>query len=176
MQYFHFISTEWTLIFEQCVQHIHFEQFLSNFFWAFLVAQMIKDLPAMQETPGSGRYPGEGNGEPLQYSCLENPMDWEAWWARVRGVTKRPISATIYLMCLMWLTYLKCRELSQKNLKMFLQEVWTYVTYKEVLWQSSLVIHNISSWLENPPWDFLIIHTMLSLFCVLISYALTLNF
>ena len=29
--------------------------------------------------PGSGRYPGEGNGYPLQYSCLENPMDGEAW-------------------------------------------------------------------------------------------------
>ena len=29
--------------------------------------------------PGSGRSPGEGNGNPLQYSCLENPMDWEAW-------------------------------------------------------------------------------------------------
>ena len=30
--------------------------------------------------PGSGRSPGEGNGNPLQYSCLENPMDGEAWW------------------------------------------------------------------------------------------------
>ena len=31
--------------------------------------------------PGSGRSPGEGNGNPLQYSCLENPMDGGAWWA-----------------------------------------------------------------------------------------------
>ena len=38
--------------------------------------------------PGSGRSPGEGNGNPLQYSCLENPMDGEAWWAAVHGVTK----------------------------------------------------------------------------------------
>ena len=38
--------------------------------------------------PGSGRSPGEGNGNPLQYSCLENPMDGRAWWATVRGVTK----------------------------------------------------------------------------------------
>ena len=38
--------------------------------------------------PGSGRYPGEGNGNPLQYSCLENSMDGEAWWATIRGVTK----------------------------------------------------------------------------------------
>ena len=38
--------------------------------------------------PGSGRSPGEGNGNPLQYSCLENPIDWGAWWAAVHGVTK----------------------------------------------------------------------------------------
>ena len=38
--------------------------------------------------PGSGRSPGEGNGSPLQYSCLENPMDGGAWWATVHGVAK----------------------------------------------------------------------------------------
>ena len=38
--------------------------------------------------PGSGRSPGEGNGNPLQYSCLENPMDGGAWQATVHGVTK----------------------------------------------------------------------------------------
>ena len=38
--------------------------------------------------PGLGRSPGEGNGTPLQYSCLENPMDGGAWWATVHGVAK----------------------------------------------------------------------------------------
>ena len=38
--------------------------------------------------PGLGRFPGEGNGNPLQYSCLENPMDGGAWWATAHGVTK----------------------------------------------------------------------------------------
>ena len=38
--------------------------------------------------PGSRRSPGEGNGNPFQYSCLENPMDRRAWWATVHGVTK----------------------------------------------------------------------------------------
>ena len=38
--------------------------------------------------PGSGRYPGEGNGNPLWYSCLENPTDGEAWKAIVHGVTE----------------------------------------------------------------------------------------
>ena len=57
-----------------------------------LVAQVVKDLPAMQETadliPGLGRSPGEGNGYPLQYSCLGNPKDRGAWWATVCGVPK----------------------------------------------------------------------------------------
>ena len=38
--------------------------------------------------PGSGRSPGEGNGNPLQYSCREKPMDRGAWWATVHGVTE----------------------------------------------------------------------------------------
>ena len=53
---------------------------------------MLKRLPTMSgdpgSIPGSGRSPGEGNGNPLQYSCLENPMDGGAWWAIVHGVTK----------------------------------------------------------------------------------------
>ena len=39
-------------------------------------------------TPGFGRSPGEGNGNPLQYSCVENSMDRGAWWATVHGVAK----------------------------------------------------------------------------------------
>ena len=38
--------------------------------------------------PGWGRFSGEGNSNPLQYSCLGNPMDRGAWWATVHGVTK----------------------------------------------------------------------------------------
>ena len=38
--------------------------------------------------PGLGRSPGEGNGNPLQCSCLENPRDWGAWWAAVYGVAQ----------------------------------------------------------------------------------------
>ena len=56
------------------------------------MAQMVKRLPAMRETrvrsPGLGRPPGEGNGNPLQYSCLENPTGGGAWWATVHGATK----------------------------------------------------------------------------------------
>ena len=42
----------------------------------------------LDSIPGSGRSPGEGNGNSLQYFCLENPMDRGAWWATVHGVTK----------------------------------------------------------------------------------------
>ena len=46
-------------------------------YWTSLVAQTVKrDLGSI---PGSGRSPGEGNGSPLQYSCLENPIDGGAW-------------------------------------------------------------------------------------------------
>ena len=52
---------------------------------------MVKHLTAMWDPgliPGMGRSPGEGNGNPVQYSCLEKSMDGGAWWATVHGVTK----------------------------------------------------------------------------------------
>ena len=53
---------------------------------------VVKNLPANSgdedSIPSLGRSPGGGNGNPLQYSCLENPMDRGAWSARVHGVTK----------------------------------------------------------------------------------------
>ena len=53
---------------------------------------VVKNLPAKPGTwissPGSGRSPGEGNGNALQYSCLGNPMDGEAWWVIVHGFAK----------------------------------------------------------------------------------------
>ena len=53
---------------------------------------MLKNPPAMQETevPSLGQEdsPGEGNGHPLEYSCLGNPMDRGAWWAVVHEVAK----------------------------------------------------------------------------------------
>ena len=46
------------------------------------------DIRGTDSIPGSERSPGEGNGNPLQYTCLENPMDREAWWATVHRVAK----------------------------------------------------------------------------------------
>ena len=60
-----------------------------------MVALVVKNLPAntgdVREVgliSGLGRSPGEKHGNPVQYSCLENPMDAGAWWATVHGVTK----------------------------------------------------------------------------------------
>ena len=53
---------------------------------------MVKNLPANSgdagSIPGLGRSPGEGNGNPLQYSCLENPVNRGAWQATIHGVIK----------------------------------------------------------------------------------------
>ena len=46
------------------------------------------DAKGLGSIPGLGRSPGGRNGNLLQYSCLENPMDSEAWWATVHGVAK----------------------------------------------------------------------------------------
>jgi len=60
--------------------------------WGFLSSSAVKNLPAsagdMGLIPGLGRSPGEGNGNPFQYSCLENSMDRGAWQATVHGVVK----------------------------------------------------------------------------------------
>ena len=65
------------------------------FFWACQMALMVKNLPAnagdvrdMGLNPGSGRSPGGGHGNPLEYSCLENPLDRGVWQAIVYSVTK----------------------------------------------------------------------------------------
>ena len=60
--------------------------------WSFLGGSEVKvpvcNVGDLGSIPGSGRFPGEGNGNPLQYSCLENPMDRGTWWATVHGVSK----------------------------------------------------------------------------------------
>ena len=62
------------------------------YFGGFPGASVVKNPPdnagEAGSIPGLGRFPGEGNGSPLQYSCLGNPMDREAWWATVHGFMK----------------------------------------------------------------------------------------
>ena len=68
---------------------------MSIILWASQVVLVVKSPPAsardVRDTgsiPGLGRSPGGGYGNPLQYSCLENPIDRGAWWATVHGVAK----------------------------------------------------------------------------------------
>ena len=63
--------------------------------WGFPSGSVVKNLPTnigdtgdMGSIPESGRSPEAGNGNPLQYSCLENPVDRGAWWATVHRVAK----------------------------------------------------------------------------------------
>ena len=68
---------------------------LYNMLSRWVVALVVKNPPASAgdprgwvSVPGPGRSPGEGHGNPLQYSCLENPMDRRAWWATVCGAQR----------------------------------------------------------------------------------------
>ena len=68
--------------------------------WASLAAQTIKNPPAMPDLgliPGLGKLPATGHDNPLQYSCLENPMDRGAWQATVLGVAKSQTQLSIYI-------------------------------------------------------------------------------
>ena len=58
------------------------------FIFLILINIIIKYVIIERGLPGSGRFPAEVNGNPLQYSCLENPMGQGAWWAAVCGITK----------------------------------------------------------------------------------------
>ena len=82
------------------VFHIFKKWFLIGYFFhlhkGFPGGSVVKNLPAnaghvrddVGLIPGSGGSPGEGNGYPLQYACLKNPMDRGAWWTTVHVVSK----------------------------------------------------------------------------------------
>ena len=94
-----------------------------HFVWSFLVA------------PGLGRSPGEGNGNPLQYACLENPMDWEAWSATVHGVAKgqTQLSDFTYSCCCEWHSFF-----------LFITELYSTVSVYQIFF-----IHSSLNWNLN---------------------------
>ena len=79
--------------------------------WASLVAQTVKHLPAMREirvqSLGWKDCPGEGNDNPLQYPCLENPMDGGAWKATVHGVAESDMTERPHFMSMNGLKAMK---------------------------------------------------------------------
>ena len=93
---FYFSSSETSIIcilFLLCLFSILIIFFLTSFF--LISCTVVKNLPANKEDTrnvglisGSGRSPGEGNDNPLQYSCLENPVDRRVWQATVHRDAK----------------------------------------------------------------------------------------
>ena len=76
------------------VQYLHLT-YAHTLIWASQVALVVKnplanagDMRNMGSVPESGRFPGGGNGNPLQNSCLGNPVDRGVWWAAVHGISK----------------------------------------------------------------------------------------
>ena len=73
--------------------------------------------------PGSGRSLGEGNGNPLQYSCLENPMDGGAWWATIHRVAKSRTGLSDFTFTFFQCIYMESRRMVLMNL--FAGQQWT---------------------------------------------------
>ena len=94
-----------------------------------LIAQTVKassyNAGDPGSIPGSGRSPGERNGNPLQYFCLENPMDGAAWWAAVHGVTKSRTwlsDFTFFFLSLLFFLSLHTSKVMLKILQAKLQQ------------------------------------------------------
>ena len=116
--------------------------------------------------PGLGRSPGEGNGNPLQYSCLENPWDRGAWWAAVHGVLKSwtwlsTHNFHIYVYIYTWplnSTGLNCagplthRFFSNKYIQYY--TIWGWIRRCRIVamdsWLGNSRYRELTMWLEYP--------------------------
>ena len=91
--------------------------------------------------PGLGRSPGEGNGNPLQYSCLDNPMDGGAWQATVHGVAKSRTPLSDFTFTFKW--YYKI-IFPKSYLPLTLWKITSFIPKMKFLFKNS---ENLSSWL-----------------------------
>ena len=91
------------------------------------------DIGDESSVPGWGRSPEGGNGNPLQYSCLENPMDREVWWATVRGVAKSQtkVNTQHWQTDRLWTTVLRLLKIYKQNYHM-LQQFYSSVYLEKI--------------------------------------------
>ena len=142
---------------------------------ASLVAQLVKNLPEYKR-PGLGRSLGEGNGNPLQYSCLENPMDRGAWQATVHGVARvrhdlvtKPLNGCVIFHCMCinavclficWWTFWAISTFWL--LWIVLLWVWVLMYLFEYLFSVFGNIHSwIAGWYGNSMFNFLRSHQII---------------
>ena len=104
--------------------------------------------------PGLGRSPGIGNGNPLWYSCLENPMNREAWWATAHGITKNQTQVSTHALfipsCLVdFYRSLHWHEWFGSEPMLFLQALkqpYPFQTILSLVWCSDLPVVSCHSW------------------------------
>ena len=95
-----------------------------------------RDTGDLGSIPGLGRSPGVGNGNPLQYSCLENSMDRGAWRATVHGVTESQTRLSTYVLCL-------CHTgLKESRISMVAEQKKVVFSKHEVLWMLRSELEN----------------------------------
>ena len=115
------------IYFTGSLRNIHYIMYITMFPGGSEVKASASNVGDPGLIPGSGRSPGEGNGNPLQYSCLENPMDREAWQATVHGVAKsrtRLSELTFIFQCQLW----GCPEVQTKPLN--ISNTYTFTEIK----------------------------------------------
>ena len=111
---------------------------------ASFLAQMVKASDCNEGEPGSipgrGRSSGEGNGHPLQYSCLENSMDGGAWWATVYGVAESRTQLSNFTFTFLFLKMLDFSEVKEQRVCKWPDRTWLSVSNHElettVAWDS----------------------------------------
>ena len=121
------------------------------------VALVVKSLPANTGgtrdsgwTPGTGRFPGEGHGNPLQYSCLENPMDRGSRRAKVHRVTKNWIRLKQFCMHA-HTDYVRKSSCFYTTSEVFRSKrelglLFTLKQFRKILYQENVIKPNVNIW------------------------------